>query len=67
MSFSYVRIYGVQEEMRLVGEEPPFRLQRFLAKVTETTVEVRQIGWHKKGFFCFCNGKAWTTSVPRIR
>ena len=47
---------GIGNYTWLVGEEPLIRLQRYLAKVTETAVEVKQLGWQKKGFFCFCNG-----------
>ena len=50
------KLLGIGNYTWLVGEEPLIRLQRYLAKVTETAVEVKQLGWQKKGFFCFCNG-----------
>ncbi len=50
------KLLGIGNYTWLAGEEALIKLQRYLAKVTETAVEVKQLGWQRKGFFCFCNG-----------
>ncbi|MBR6492191.1 MAG: DNA primase, partial [Bacteroidales bacterium] len=40
----------------LGGEDNLIQLQRYLADVTETAVEIKQLGWQKQGFYSFCNG-----------
>ena len=50
------KLLGIGNYTWLAGEEHLIQLQRFLAQVTETAVEVKQLGWQKQGFYCFCNG-----------
>lgn len=50
------KLLGIGNYTWLASEEPLIQLQRYLAKVTETAVEIKQLGWQKQGFFCFCNG-----------
>lgn len=40
----------------MAGDEQLIRLQRFLAKTTETATEIKQLGWQKEGFYAFSNG-----------
>lgn len=37
-------------------ENDLLQLQAYLAKTTETARQVKQMGWQKEGFYCFCNG-----------
>lgn len=50
------KLLGIGNYTWLAGEEQLIQMQRYLAKVTETAVEVKQLGWQKGGFFCFSNG-----------
>ena len=50
------KLLGIGNYTWLAGEEPLIQLQRYLAKVTETAVEIKQLGWQQQGFYCFCNG-----------
>lgn len=50
------KLLGIGNYTWLAGENELIQLQRYLAKVTETAVELKQLGWNKKGFYCFCNG-----------
>lgn len=50
------KLLGIGNYTWLAGEEALIQLQRYLAKVTETAVEIKQLGWQKQGFYCFCNG-----------
>ena len=60
------KLLGIGNYTWLAGEDALIQLQRYLARVTETAVEVKQLGWQSQGFFCFCNGaleKASSASV----
>lgn len=50
------KLLGIGNYTWLAGEEPLIQLQRYLAKATETAVEIKQLGWQQQGFYCFCNG-----------
>lgn len=50
------KLLGIGNYTWLAGEEPLIQLQRYLAKVTETAVEIKQLGWQQQGFYCYCNG-----------
>ena len=50
------KLLGIGNYTWLAGDASLIQLQRFLAKVTETAVEIKQLGWHEEGFYCFCNG-----------
>ena len=50
------KLLGIGNYTWLAGEDALIQLQRYLARVTETAVEVKQLGWQSQGFFCFCNG-----------
>ena len=50
------KLLGMGNYTWMAGEEPLIQLQRYLVKVTETAVEVKQLGWQRQGFYCFCNG-----------
>ena len=50
------KLLGLGNYTWLAGENELISLQRYLAKVTETAQELKQLGWNKKGFYCFCNG-----------
>lgn len=38
------------------GENELIKLQGYLAKVTESAVEIKQLGWQQEGFYAFSNG-----------
>lgn len=50
------KLLGLGNYTWLTGEEQLIQMQRYLAKVTETATEVKQLGWQRAGFFCFSNG-----------
>lgn len=50
------KLLGIGNYTWLAGENELIQLQRYLAKVTETAQELKQLGWNRKGFYCFCNG-----------
>lgn len=50
------KLLGIGNYTWLAGEEQLIQMQRYLAKVTETASEVKQLGWQKAGFYCFSNG-----------
>ena len=50
------KLLGIGNYTWLAGEEPLIQLQRYLAKATETAIEIKQLGWQPQGFYCFCNG-----------
>jgi len=50
------KLLGIGNYTWLAGEEQLIQMQRYLAKVTETAVEIKQLGWQQQGFYCFCNG-----------
>lgn len=50
------KLLGIGNYTWLAGEDALIQLQRYLAKVTETAIEIKQLGWQKQGFYCFCNG-----------
>lgn len=50
------KLIGLGNYTWLGNDNSLIKLQRYLAKVTETAIEVKQLGWHKEGFYCFCNG-----------
>ena len=52
------KLIGLGNYTWLGNDNSLMKLQRYLAKITETAVEVKQLGWQMEGFFCFCNG-AW--------
>ena len=50
------KLLGIGNYTWLVGDAPLIQLNSYLAKVTETAEEIKQLGWHEEGFYCFCNG-----------
>lgn len=50
------KLLGIGNYTWLAGENELIQLQRYLARVTETAIEVKQLGWQRQGFYCFCNG-----------
>lgn len=50
------KLLGIGNYTWLAGEEQLIQMQRYLAKVTETATEVKQLGWQRQGFYCFSNG-----------
>lgn len=52
------KLLGVGNYTWMADDAALVKLQRYLAKETETAVEIKQLGWNRLGFFSFCNG-AW--------
>ena len=50
------KLLGIGNYTWLLGDAPLIQLNCYLAKVTETAEEIKQLGWHEEGFYCFCNG-----------
>lgn len=50
------KLLGVGNYTWLADDNALIQLQRYLAKVTESAVQIKQLGWNRKGFYCFCNG-----------
>lgn len=50
------KLLGIGNYIWMVGDEQLISLQRYLAKVTETAVEIKQLGWQREGFYAFSNG-----------
>jgi DNA primase catalytic core len=50
------RLVGMGNYNWKVGDEQLIKLLGYLLKVTETAVEVKQLGWQRQGFYAFCNG-----------
>lgn len=50
------RLVGLGNYNWKVGDEQLIKLLSYLLKVTETAVEVKQLGWQRQGFYAFCNG-----------
>lgn len=50
------RLVGMGNYNWKVGDEQLIKLLSYLLKVTETAVEVKQLGWQRQGFYAFCNG-----------
>ena len=50
------RLVGLGNYNWMAGEEALIKLLSYLLKVTETAVEVKQLGWQRDGFYAFCNG-----------
>ena len=52
------KLLGIGNYTWLADDNALIKLQTFMAKETETAVEIKQLGWNRLGFFSFCNG-AW--------
>ena len=50
------KLLGTGNYIWMASDEQLISLQRYLAKVTETAVEIKQLGWQKDGFYAFSNG-----------
>lgn len=50
------KLLGMGNYIWMGNDDNLIRLQSYLAKVTESAVEVKQLGWQKQGFYCFANG-----------
>ena len=50
------KLLGIGNYIWMAGDEQLISLQRYLAKVTETAVEIKQLGWQREGFYAFSNG-----------
>lgn len=50
------RLVGLGNYNWKVSDEQLIKLLSYLLKVTETAVEVKQLGWQRQGFYAFCNG-----------
>lgn len=50
------KLLGIGNYTWLADDNALIQLQRYLAKVTDTAIEIKQLGWQRQGFFCFCNG-----------
>lgn len=50
------QFFGMGNYVWSGDENALLQLQAYLAKTTEQARLVRQMGWHREGFYCFCNG-----------
>ena len=50
------KLVGIGNYTWLADDSSQIQLMRYLAKVSETAVEIKQLGWQQQGFYCFCNG-----------
>lgn len=50
------KLLGMGNYMWFGDENALIQLQSYLAKATETAIEIKQLGWQQQGFWCFCNG-----------
>lgn len=50
------KVEGLGNFIWKVKDEQLIRLKTYLYEQTETAVEIKQMGWHKDGFFAFGNG-----------
>jgi DNA primase catalytic core len=50
------KLLGQGNYIWMAGDQELIKLQSYLAKVTETAVEIKQLGWQKEGFYAFSNG-----------
>ena len=50
------KLLGIGNYIWMAGDPELIKLQSYLAKVTETAVEIKQLGWQKEGFYAFSNG-----------
>lgn len=50
------RVEGLGNFIWLTTEKELTKLKMFLYEQTETAVEIVQLGWNRKGFYCFGNG-----------
>lgn len=50
------KLFGLGNYVWLGDENALLQLQAYLAKTTETAKQIRQMGWQREGFYCFCNG-----------
>ena len=50
------KLLGIGNYIWMAGDEQLISMQRYLAKVTETAVEIKQLGWQREGFYAFSNG-----------
>ena len=50
------KIEGLGNFIWMATEREFTKLKRFLYEVTETAVEIKQLGWQRDGFFAFGNG-----------
>ena len=50
------KLLGIGNYIWMASDEQLISMQRYLAKVTETAVEIKQLGWQREGFYAFSNG-----------
>ena len=50
------KLVGIGNFIWLADDSSQIQLMCYLAKVSETAVEIKQLGWQQQGFYCFCNG-----------
>ena len=50
------KIEGLGNYIWMATDREFTKLKRFLYEVTETAVEIKQLGWQREGFFAFGNG-----------
>ena len=50
------KLLGIGNYIWMASDAELIKLQSYLAKVTETAVEIKQLGWQKEGFYAFSNG-----------
>ena len=50
------KLLGIGNYIWMASDEQLISLQRYLAKVTETAVEIKQLGWQREEFYAFSNG-----------
>ena len=50
------KLLGIGNYIWMASDQELIKLQSYLAKVTETAVEIKQLGWQKEGFYAFSNG-----------
>lgn len=50
------KLLGIGNYIWMASDQELVKLQSYLAKVTETAIEIKQLGWQKEGFYAFSNG-----------
>ena len=50
------KLLGIGNYIWMASDQELIKLQTYLAKVTETASEIKQLGWQKEGFYAFSNG-----------
>lgn len=50
------RLFGIGDYIWMARDEQLIKLLGYLGRVTETADPIKQLGWHREGFYAFCNG-----------